>query len=70
MKYIQYYNENGREACGDRAVIIVDARKRDDHQFAAMQGNKRGFTYYSFNGGPTFTRSRRLSAIFPCNPTI
>ena len=46
------------EACGDRAVIILDGRERaDSHRLiAAHEAKKRGFIGYSILKGATFCR--------------
>lgn len=44
------------EACGDRSVIIIDARRRVDehHRIATVEGKKRGYIGYTLNSGERF----------------
>jgi len=60
MFYAQFYQENGLEGCGDRAVIILDGR-RTSNEWNVVSNNeakKRGFSFYSIHRGESFTRSR------------
>ena len=51
------------EACGDRAVIILDGResKNTMHGFAESECNKRGYIGWQLFKGDTFTRSKPIS---------
>ena len=52
------------EACGDRAVVILDGRHslRDNAQIAATVAGDRGYVGYSIHKGETFTRSAVVKA--------
>lgn len=54
------------EACGDRAVVIYDARRRlaDTLADARAECAKRGFSAFQLCRGETFTRSRAISQLF------
>lgn len=47
------------EACGDRAVIILDARfnQKANMQLSESECAKRGYTAYQWHKGDSFTRS-------------
>jgi hypothetical protein len=53
------------EACGDRAVIILDGRNSSDthHAISAAECKKRGYIAYSVHAGESFSRSRTVSSI-------
>lgn len=80
MLYAQFYSmstgygTNGTpvpiEACGDRSVIILDARVKPETngRIAAAECVKRGFVAWSIHSGRSFTDSRRVSGPwFPNN---
>jgi len=58
------------KACGDRAVIILDARKRldDNMQIAAQVCKERGYMGLTLHKGDTFTRSKRVRDFLPIHP--
>ena len=65
MLYAQFYIErNGKliEPCGDRAVIILDARYRPETntQIAREECEKRGFVAWSIHRGQ-FLNSKKVS---------
>ena len=47
------------EACGDRAVIILDGRERatTNVTIARLECEKRGYLGFTLHMGPTFTRA-------------
>lgn len=53
------------EACGDRSVIILDARlsPSTNGYIAASECEKRGYVAWRINKGDTFTRSSPISCI-------
>lgn len=53
------------EACGDRAVIILDGRGTLESNIAFIREEcaKRGYVGYSLYRGDTFTRSMPITAI-------
>ena len=57
------------EACGDRAVIIYDARVRRETTIvdAEMECKKRGYSAFALFHGETFTRSTRITSIQKVN---
>ncbi|MDE2584084.1 MAG: hypothetical protein KGN39_01705 [Betaproteobacteria bacterium] len=66
MLFAQFYQRGAVsgapiEACGDRAVIILDGRGRADmHRLiAASEAKKRGYIGYSILQGATFCRDVR-----------
>ena len=67
MIYAQFYHYDlsGKlaEPCGDRAVVIIDARLRTETigKIAAEECKKRGYVAWAIFKGESFTRSRRLS---------
>ena len=70
MLYAQFFHKSAVgpelvEACGDRAVIVLDARERSDtHDTIARQEcAKRGYLAFQLNRGDTFTRSVPVSGI-------
>lgn len=50
------------EACGDRAVIILDARQRPQTHvdIASRECAKRGYLGFSLHSGETFTRASMI----------
>lgn len=72
MRYIQFYNmsvkQPGKEskpipACGDRSVIILDARNRLScgESLARLECQKRKYVGYSIHEGRSFTDSRQVT---------
>lgn len=68
MYYVQFFQRGavtGKpiEACGDRAVIVLDGResKNTMHEFSERECNKRGFIGWQLMKGDTFTRSSPIS---------
>jgi len=73
MRYAQFYQmsvafpgkpSKAIPACGDRAVIILDARNRMDFSeaIAKRECQKRKFIGYSIHEGESFTRSRQVKS--------
>ena len=71
MRYIQFYQMSVAwkdnpskpiDACGDRSVIIVDARKSINfaESLATLECKKRKYIGYSIHEGESFTRSRMV----------
>lgn len=58
------------EACGDRAVIILDGRHNlhTNHGIASTECAKRGYLGYQLRIGENFTRSMPLSGYCPVSP--
>ena len=54
------------EACGDRSVIIIDARlsRATIGQIAAAECVKRGYAAWRIFKGETFTRSQPISQLW------
>lgn len=54
------------EGCGDRAVIIIDARIRSETagQIAATECKKRGFLAWRMYEGQSFTQSKPVSMLY------
>ena len=54
------------EACGDRSVVIIDARLSRDTigQIAAAECVKRGYVAWRIFKGETFTRSQPISQLW------
>lgn len=50
------------EACGDRSMIVIDARIKPHSQceIAARECIKRGYVGYSLHMGETFTRASEV----------
>lgn len=71
MLFAQFYNRSAInpadliEACGGRAVVIYDARVRQETNLedAKRECVKRGFAAYALFRGDTFTRSNRVTSI-------
>jgi len=53
------------ESCGDRGVIILDARFSPSHneEVARIEGKKRGYDAYQLCAGESFSRSKPTSKI-------
>lgn len=53
------------EACGDRAVIVLDARRSNatNDNIARAECEKRGYIGYQIFRGETFTRCRSVSCL-------
>ena len=51
------------EACGDRAVIVLDGRvsPKSNGEIAAKECEKRGYKAWAIFRGDTFTHSKRIS---------
>lgn len=72
MLFIQYFTRSATdpkrlvEAVGDRAVIVLDARRRETvhHAIAMDEGERRGFPAYCLMRGDSFTRAVRVSGVF------
>ena len=70
MIYAQFYHYglsgNLVEACGDRAVVIIDARlkPRTIGELAAEECKKRGYISWAIFKGESFTNSVRVSHIW------
>lgn len=77
MYYVQFYQKpviwrEGQsadpiEACGDRAVIILDGRERlvTHLAYSRDQCVKRGFVGFRLYRGESFTRSKATTGYFP-----
>jgi len=70
MYFTQFYQKSATsdktiEACGDRAVIILDGREQagTHHSISRYECVRRGYTHYSVHTGSAFSRSRRISDI-------
>ena len=71
MLFAQFYNfgaitkDELFEACGDRAVIVYDARIRRETTIedARKECAKRGYSAFALFHGETFTRSNRITSI-------
>lgn len=74
MIYAQFYHYglsgNLTEACGDRAVVIIDARLRKATvgEIAAEECKRRGYDAWAIFKGESFTNSVRVSEIWYVNP--
>lgn len=70
MIYAQFYHYGLTgdlvEACGDRAVVIIDARlkPRTVGEIAADECKKRGYVAWAIFKGESFTNSVRVSDIW------
>jgi hypothetical protein len=70
MIYAQFYHYdlsgNLVEACGDRSVVIIDARlkSRTIGELAAEECKKRGYIAWAIFKGESFTNSVRVSHIW------
>lgn len=70
MLFAQFYQKSAIgpeiiDACGDRAVIIYDARIRRETTMvdAEIECKKRGYSAFALFHGETFTRSTRITSI-------
>mgnify|MGYP003442407164 CR=1 FL=1 len=77
MLYAQFLtksaiSESLVEACGDRAVIILDGRysTATNGEIAAKECAKRGYLAWSIYQGDTFTRSRKVSGPYRVMQTL
>ena len=70
MIYAQFYHYDLSgdlvEACGDRSVVIIDARlkSRTIGEIAAEECKKRGYIAWAIFKGGSFTNSVRVSHIW------
>jgi len=70
MIYAQFYHYDttGKlaEACGDRSVVIIDARLRmaTIGEIAAEECKKRGYVAWAIFKGQSFTNSVRVSNVW------
>lgn len=70
MIYAQFYHYgldgNLVEACGDRAVVILDARFKPvaNGDIATNECKKRGYDAWAIFKGESFTNSARVSHIW------
>ena len=55
------------EACGDRAVIVLDGRNNrpDHHRIAIATCKGRGYSAYQLHAGKSFTRVSYSTPIYP-----
>jgi hypothetical protein len=74
MLFAQFYQKSAIgpeiiEACGDRSVIIYDARVHQELTIvdAVAECKKRGFVAFALFHGQTFTRSTRITSIQKVN---
>ena len=72
MLYVQFFQKSAIsndviEACGDRSVIVYDARSPvSSHEAdAKVECAKRGYVGFQFFKGETFTRSAPVSKYSP-----
>lgn len=80
MVYVQYYQTDlsGKlaEACGDRAVVVLDGRnkpetwKADAVKFNGFRRQK--YEAYAIFKGESFTRSKAITPVisFPSQPNV
>jgi len=74
MIYAQFYHYDLSgdlvEACGDRSVVIIDARlkSRTIGEIAAEECKKRGYIAWAIFKGGSFTNSAIVSEIWYVNP--
>lgn len=74
MLYVQFYNRDAygalQEPCGDRAVVILDARLRNETNFriAESECKKRGYRAFALFRGEAFTRSKQVSCVRDVEP--
>ena len=70
MIYAQFYHYDLSgdlvEACGDRSVVIIDARlkSRTIGEIAAEECKKRGYIAWAIFKGGSFTNSVRVSNVW------
>jgi hypothetical protein len=71
MKYVRFFQKSATtpyrliEACGDRAVVILDGREADrsHHSIAREECEKRGYLAYQLHRGDNFLRSTAYTPI-------
>lgn len=70
MLFAQFYQKSAIgpeiiEACGDRSVVICDARLRRETTIedAKKECARRGYQAFAMFHGETFTRSTRITSI-------
>ena len=71
MRYAQFFQKSATtpyrliEACGDRAVVILDGREltRSHHAIAREECEKRGYLAYQLFKGDGFVRSQPYSPV-------
>ena len=71
MKFVQFFQKSATtpyrliEACGDRAVVILDGREKNTshHEIAREECEKRGYLAYQLFKGDGFVRSQPYSPI-------
>ena len=71
MYWVQFFQKSATtphrliEACGDRAVVILDGREatRSHNAIAREECEKRGYLAYQLHKGDGFTRSRPYSPV-------
>ena len=71
MKYVRFFQKSATtphrliEACGDRAVVILDGREatRSHHEIAREECEKRGYLAYQLHKGDNFLRSQAYSPV-------
>ena len=74
MIYAQFYHYDLSgdlvEACGDRSVVIIDARlkSRTIGEIAEEECKKRGYDAWAIFRGESFTNSDIVSEIWYVNP--
>ena len=74
MIYAQFYHYgttgNLVEACGDRAVVVLDARFKPvaNGEIAEEECKKRGYDAWAIFRGESFTNSAIVSEIWYVNP--
>lgn len=58
-QFFHTHNGNLQEACGDRAVVILDGRQAKfiHHMQSKQECIKRGYEAYQIHRGEAFTRS-------------
>ena len=72
MYYAQFWQKSAIseklvEACGDRAVIILDGRQCMGvmKDLSLYWGRKRGYLAYQIHRGESFTRSQPITDVIP-----
>jgi hypothetical protein len=71
MKYVRFFQKSATtpyrliEACGDRAVVILDGREtnRSHSEIAREECAKRGYLAYQLFKGDGFARSQPYSPV-------
>lgn len=72
MYYAQFFGSSALdptklvEACGDRAVIILDGRENENKlvETARLECKKRGYSAWQLKKGETFTRSAVITRVY------